>query len=157
MHNCIINDIWDSVSHILRKRAMFEEIRAFFVETDNFGPKTLGRCSSYVSEALGAWYSWKKRRSVHQNTSKITVPAGLARHVRSKKCESLFIILTHDCGFSHIAKVVPTGLARTYGFWTAEIVTHRISWPPLRKPSPSQPNRHEEGDSLTRLNTWSNH
>ena len=96
--------IWDSVTHIVQIHVIFEEIRAFLVETDIFGPKTLGRCTSYISEALGAWYSWRKRRFVHQNTSKITVPAGLARHAWCKKCKSLFRIRCIDLRFQQITQ-----------------------------------------------------
>ena len=91
----------------------------------------------------------EKRRFVHQSTGKKTLPAGLAWHVPSKQMQSLFKISTTGSLFSYIGKSwYPTGLARNNGSSTAKIVRHRISWPPLRKPSPSQPKSHEDCDSL---------
>ena len=49
---------WDSVTHILQKRAIFEENRAFFCRNRqfliDFRPKTLGKHSTGVSDTRGA-------------------------------------------------------------------------------------------------------
>ena len=75
--------------HFWRNTRVFNWNREFLI---NFGPKTFGCCSSCVSEASGAWNSWK-RRFVHQSTGlKKTLPAGLAQHVPVENLQSLFII-----------------------------------------------------------------
>ena len=114
-------DIWDSVTHILQKRVIFEEVRAFLVETNNFGPKTSGRCSSYVSEALGAWNSWQKHRSVYQNTRKITVPAGLTQHARCKN-------VNRYGEYDALTAFLPNYEKSNCIFWTAKGVQYEISY-----------------------------
>ena len=54
--------------------------------------KTCGEPRTYVSGTFEREIR-EKRRFVHQNTRKKTLPAGLARHCWGKKCQSLLKIL----------------------------------------------------------------
>ena len=76
-----------------RKSRVFGWNRQFLID---FWHKTLVKHSTGVSDACGAWNSWK-RRFVHQSTGKKTLPAGSAQHARTKNFISMLIIWNRVC------------------------------------------------------------
>ena len=66
-------DIWDSVTHVLQKRAAFEEMHVFLIETENFRPISAQKHSGVAVVAFQKCPEreiHEKHRFVHQSSGK---------------------------------------------------------------------------------------
>ena len=94
--------------HIFYKTYYFEENRAFFwlkpTIPDRFQTQNVRETQYWRFRCVRSVKFVKKRRFVYRNTCKITVPAGLAWHVRGEKCKALWRIWCIDVRFRQIPK-----------------------------------------------------
>ena len=77
-----------------RKSRVFGWNRQFLIDSR---PKTLGKHSVGVSDAYGAWNSWKTQICAPKHWLKKTLPTGSAQHATTKNFISLLIIWNRVC------------------------------------------------------------